>query len=319
MKKTIISIIAIVLFSIRCVDPGFADNETVSFSYSYSNEEHEIPWGSPLTELPEKLDVSVYEDYLPLWSEPSTYTTGDAGFEVSIDAFSLYINNQSVSDLELYYAYNYSEEGYSSEKQDSSLYMVKYEPMWSLDEREFEKLLSDYTEKYGEPIMTETTSEGILFTSGGQQTSITYHRDYLWTGAESTGLRIRCDYEPWRGDYDNVEFFLGKTNLDATLLAGKLCEGASPIHASTVAASIVLLDENGSYICEIPYNTDLLVTTYDPDLNMFGVNFTLVESSTSISGGSISVSSSSVEYSGYISGTGLSIEYSDLLAHFENK
>ena len=260
------------------------------------------------------------ESQLPFWSNPLEVTSGYIGYSTtgySTSNSQIFFQGQSVSNIVLYCANRIDENGVIYNIDSSQLYMVKLKlSSDSYSKKEFEKFIDSFTGKYGKPNKKETSEN--MFSGAMMQIGryvikdgidyTVYHRTYTWMGAKYTGIQIMADYNDNTKSYENITIYIGKTNMDSLLKAGKKIVKSvdSGTQLTVEKKRIALRDENKKTIQKLEVGTVLQITGYDKDLDMFSVIV--------LDGGSNAAYGS---FDGYVYGDNLSISRAELLKQFK--
>ena len=315
MKKIVAFLLAFFVLSASL--PSLATGKAV-FSYTHDAITEEIKWGLKMNDQPSELTFRKKQANLPFWYDPSTTSSHVSGYSCSPAITRLKYKGQSVSELTIFYSYEYDHDGIKS-KDNCSLYMIKAS-LGNVSNGVFNAIIRDFKKAYGNPIKIEGKSSSFLITNGFMGNTYTYEYDYSWDCSQETGVRVTASKSEMNNYYEDVIVYMGKTNMDATLEAEKTKNVSAVSYVTaTKAKSVYVTNEKGITIMSLEPGSVLRITGYNSEKRQFHVQFTINESRSSFSSSGISLSSSSSEYEGYISGEGLVVSRDYLTRLFKEE
>ena len=317
-------------------------SEQVSFNFTYymNNKEKKIlDFGLTPDEICEqifgggKIKKTYFdESQLPFWSDPSELTSEYLGYSTtaySVPNSQIFFQGQLVNNIVLYCADQIDENGINYDIDLSQLYMVKVTlSSETFDKATWDRFIDSFTGKYGKPKKDESSKKiyeaallqmGQYIINGGKE-YILYNRVYTWNGAHHTGIRISADYNDEKNRYENIMIFIGKTDMDSLLKAGKKNVNAASASQVTVASglqvtvekkTIALRDEHKKTIQKLEVGTVLEIVGYDHDMNMFTA--IVVDGSSSAQ-----EKVTKVSFDGYVYGDNLSVSRAELLEKYKD-
>lgn len=312
----------VILFSMLLAFSAFAyaDNAN-AIPLTCVVDKYQIQWGSHIEDLPDDLQYSVSQNELPFWGDPTKTADYLAGFVVSLRNLShfLELGPFYVEDVNLYYTKQFDIEGYVDDIGTAQLYMAEYTigRVFSISKDDINRFIDENTKKFGEPLLIKKTTKSQINHGNGWETAKTRHRDYVWTASGNTAIRLKYDYESWSERYTDVIIYIGRTDFDQSIKAGKLSSPLAFIQVTVADKPISFFDKDGTHLLDLKKGTELLLTNYDSDSDMFCADVVVSDSSFVASGDYSFFSSGwASEYDGFVTGKGLSISRKDLLQHF---
>ena len=301
------------------VPVSYASSEEIQVIFDENGKNYEIGWDTKLKELPRELNFVYGLNYVPYWSAPDVETEIKDGYRAGQDNFISRQNKLdrfSVDKITLYYACEFNESGYTESVDNASLYMAEYNMAPWTSDWEIDPFIEKCTAKYGEPLINEAANKGLTMSGNSWSSTVRYDREYLWRGAADTALRLVFNCDSHNNRISACKVYIGKTNYDVSLKAGKLTQAPNFVRALVAVDNLPLYDKNGSLQVKMKYGQELVITGYNQQDDMFNADAVIIETQTTIDGQSIKSSSTRYDYTGKMKGDGLNVDRDDLIYYF---
>ena len=320
MKKQLclISAALVLLLFVTISTSAHAENTVATFSFESDGTEYSFNWGSHISDIQFPLEDEIEESVMPFWAEPTQGTSFNMGYTAELDTYqTAKIESVEKFDVELHYAYACDENGFNPDMGAAQLYMAEVF-IFSLSEDQLNSLVAQYSEKYGNPAISERERKaGTSYIDGVVGSILRKEQVYSWQCENNTGVKLISYYDSdWEVYRANV--YYGKTDIDPTLQARKLTISHPFISTTYIGDSSALFDEYGNQIGSIDYGTTVLIAGYDEARDMFRAiaRIDTVETESSSYGSITSTTTSgySQNKEGYVKGFDLDIDREQLKA-----
>ncbi len=288
----------------------------MNFVYTLSGQTTAVPFGVTAAEVPELVKGKLKKCKMPLWSDPDGKTKEQSGYYFRDKNPKFTVFDLPLDDVRYFFTYLYSEDGADQTRENAQLYLVKFSPKYSVKKSGIDSVIKSLTAEYGSPDLMETYTTALLLYNGTRRNSKTYHRTYTWKCGGNTGIKLTYDAPDYQTGYEDIIFYIGKTDMDATIKAGKTDRTPSAVKTSVKSGSITFTEKTTGKAHTLEKGTIVCITGYDAATNRFIATFTKTTSTARTTRTSIEINTKSEDFEGYVDGNGLSTSRKDLLAHF---